>query len=198
MEVVCHEKIILKTTTISTVTKAPTTATAAVPSTTVTETSTITTSSVVVPDDVSTTLSYRTTSTITETCTAPAVTDTVTATTTVTAAISTTSEYAACATNNIAGAPLSSDLGSLAGEYIYSLSWGTVSGYSSLVSVSTSAEACCISCQETRLVLFLLLRAFHQPEILLHDHDSHLLLVFYLWLCLCGLLRIDLFYPGVQ
>lgn len=135
-------------------TKAPTTATAAVPSTTVTETSTITTSSVVVPDDVSTTLSYRTTSTITETCTAPAVTDTVTATTTVTAAISTTSDYAACATNNIAGAPLSSDLGSLTGEYIYSFSWGTVSGYSSLVSVSTSAEACCISCQENSACAF--------------------------------------------
>lgn len=148
-EVVCHEKIILKTTTISTVTEAPATATAAAPSTTVTETSTITTSSVVVPDDVSTTLSYSTTSTITETSTAPAVTDTVTSTTTVTAAISTTSAYAACATNNIAGAPLSSDYGSLAGEYIYSLSWGTVPGFKLSVAVSTSAEACCITCQET-------------------------------------------------
>jgi hypothetical protein len=147
-EVVCHEKIILKTTTISTVTESPATSTAAVPSTTVTATSTITTSSVVVPDDVSTTLSYSTTSTITETSTAPAVTDTVTSTVTATVAVSTTSAYAACATNNIAGAPLSSDFGGLAGDYIYSLSWGTVSGYGSSVAVSTSAEACCISCQE--------------------------------------------------
>ncbi|KAJ5769090.1 hypothetical protein N7520_003649 [Penicillium odoratum] len=148
-EVVCLEKIILKTTTISTVTEAPTTATAAAPSTTVTETNTITTSSVVVPDDVSTTLSYSTTSTITETSTAPAVTDTVTATTTITAAISTTSTYAACATNNIAGVPLSSDFGGLAGDYIGTLAWNNVPGYTvSVNAVSSSVEDCCISCQE--------------------------------------------------
>lgn len=153
-EVVCHEKVILKTTTISTVTEAPAITTAAAASTTVTETSTITTSSVVVPDDVSTTLSYDTTSTITETSTADAVTDTVTSTTTVTAAISTTSAYAACATNNIAGAPLSSDYGALAGEYLYSFNWGSIAGYTSSVAVSTSAEACCVSCQENSACAF--------------------------------------------
>ncbi|KAJ5939710.1 hypothetical protein N7466_002844 [Penicillium verhagenii] len=147
-EVICHEKIIIRTTTTSTVTESPATATAAVPSTTVVETSTITTSSVVVPEDVSTTLSYSATSTITEISTAPAVTDTVTSIVTVTTAVTTTSAYAACATNNIAGSPLSSDFGGLAGEYVYSLSWGTVSGYGSSVHSVDTAEDCCISCQE--------------------------------------------------
>ncbi|KAJ5915873.1 hypothetical protein N7454_010780 [Penicillium verhagenii] len=148
-EVICHEKIIIKTTTISTVTEAPASATAATPSTTVTETNTITTSSVVVPDDVSTTLSYSTTSTITETSTAPAVTDTVTSTATVVAAITTTSAYAACATNNVAGSPLSSEFGLMEGDYITYLSWGTVPGYGTSVLTSVaSGEACCISCME--------------------------------------------------
>ncbi|KAJ5628455.1 hypothetical protein N7490_010683 [Penicillium lividum] len=159
-EVICREKVILKTTTTSIVTETPLTTTAVAPSTTVTATSTITSSSVVVPSDVSTTLSYSTTSTITETSTAPAVTDTVTATTTVTAAVITTSSFGACATNNIAGAPLSSDFGDLEGEYIWNFSWTSVAGYSISAFRSDSAYDCCESCQESSNCAFSYFRQF--------------------------------------
>ncbi|KAJ5948567.1 hypothetical protein N7454_001874 [Penicillium verhagenii] len=147
-EVICHEKIILKTTTTSTVTANPITTTAITPSTTVTATISITSSSVVVPSDVSTTLSFSTTSTITETSTASAVTDTVTSTLTVISAIETASTYAACAANNIAGLPLSSDYGSLADEYIYLVSFSGISGQILTVGNSASAYDCCVGCQE--------------------------------------------------
>ncbi|KAJ5947160.1 hypothetical protein N7466_000175 [Penicillium verhagenii] len=147
-EVICHEKIILKTTTTSTVTATPITTTAVAPSTTVTATISITSSSVVVPSDVSTTLSFSTTSTITETSTASAVTDTVTSTLTVISAIETASTYAACAANNVAGVPLSSEFGSLAGEYFYLINFSGISGESLTVGSSASAYDCCVSCQE--------------------------------------------------
>lgn len=147
-EVVCHEKIILKTTAVSTVTGSPVTWTAATSTTTVTVTNTITTSSVVVPTDVSSTLSYSTTSTITETSSAPAETSTITATTTVTAVAATVTTYGACAANNIAGLPLSSDFGSFAGQYIETTLFTNVPGEFTTVGDSTSAYHCCVSCQE--------------------------------------------------
>ncbi|KAJ5930350.1 hypothetical protein N7466_005843 [Penicillium verhagenii] len=146
-EVICEEKVILKTTTTSTVTTAPATTTAVTPSTTVIVTNTITSTSVLVLADISTTLSYSTTSTITVTTLAPVVTDTVTATTVVTA-VTTTSQYAACATNNIAGFPLSSDFGSFAGLYIYDINFASISGFTLIVGNSDSAYDCCVSCQE--------------------------------------------------
>ncbi|KAJ6127042.1 hypothetical protein N7523_002654 [Penicillium sp. IBT 18751x] len=148
-EVVCHEKIILKTTTVSTVTGSPLTMTAAASTSTVMITNTITTSSVVVPSDVSTTLSYSTTSTITETSTAPAETSIVTETTTVTGATTTTSAYAACATDNIAGSPLSSEFGSFAGKYVYSLEFTHIPGESITVGNTASVYDCCASCLES-------------------------------------------------
>ncbi|KAJ5752261.1 hypothetical protein N7520_009178 [Penicillium odoratum] len=152
-EVVCREKVILKTTTTSIVTETPLTTTAVAPSTTVTATSTIISSSVVIPSDVSTTLSYSITSTITETSTAPAVTDTVTATTTVTA-VTTTSSFAACATNNIAGAPLSSDFGDLEGEYIYSLDMGAITDYTLSTARIDTPYDCCVNCQESSTCVY--------------------------------------------
>ncbi|KAJ5306913.1 hypothetical protein PENANT_c003G07906 [Penicillium antarcticum] len=147
-KVVCHEKRVIKTTTVSTVTAAPATITAATPFTTVTVTNTITSNSVVLPSDVSTTLSYSTTSTITETSTAVAETDTVTSTSTILAGVTTTAAYAACATNNIAGSPLSSDFGSYAGYYISSLTFSHVPGESLSVGNTDSPYDCCVSCIE--------------------------------------------------
>ncbi|KAJ5888636.1 hypothetical protein N7495_008677 [Penicillium taxi] len=148
-EVICHEKYIIKTTTVSTVTETPITATAAAPSTTVTVTSTITSNTVVVPSDVSTTLSFSTTSYITVVTDAPAVTDTVTSTATEIVAISTTSSYAACATNNIASSPLSSDYGSFAGQYINAVAFTKVPGMRISVGDTSSQTACCESCQQS-------------------------------------------------
>ncbi|OGE50943.1 hypothetical protein PENARI_c015G10218 [Penicillium arizonense] len=148
-EVVCHEKRIIKTTTVSTVTGSPATVTAATPSTTITVTITITSSLVVLPSDVSTTLSYSTTSTITETSYGAAETDTITSTSTVLARVTTTAFYAACATNNIASNPLSSNFGSFAGQYIYSLTFTHVPGETLTVGNTDSAYDCCVSCIET-------------------------------------------------
>ncbi|KGO69385.1 hypothetical protein PITC_065210 [Penicillium italicum] len=144
--VVCHEKNIIKTTTTSTVTGSPITVTVATPITTVTTTNTITSSSVVLPSEVSTTLSFSTTSTITETTVAPGETSTVTSTTTVLAGTTTTSFYAACATNNIAQGPLSSDYGSAAGKYVYSLEFTHILGQKLTVGNTNSAYDCCVSC----------------------------------------------------
>ncbi|KAJ5514070.1 hypothetical protein N7463_003622 [Penicillium fimorum] len=144
--VVCHEKKIIKTTTVSTVTGSPITYTAATPTTTVTITTIITSSSVVVPSDVSTTLSFSATSTITETTFAPGETSTSTSTSTVLAGTTTTSFYAACATNNIAGSPLSSDYGPFAGKYIYALLVSNVAGQNIGVGYTDSAYDCCVSC----------------------------------------------------
>ncbi|KAJ5861401.1 uncharacterized protein N7529_008711 [Penicillium soppii] len=146
-KVVCHERNIIKATTISTITENPITTTAPASTTTVTVTNTITSNSIVLPSDVSTTLSYSTTSTITETSVAAIETTTVTSTATVLGAVTTTSAYAACATNNIAGAPLSSDFGSLAGKYVYSLTFSNIPGYSLSVGNTASAYDCCASCQ---------------------------------------------------
>ncbi|KAJ5118469.1 hypothetical protein N7448_010176 [Penicillium atrosanguineum] len=147
-EVICHEKIILKTTTVSTVTGSPVTLTATASTTTVTITTTITTSSVIVPTDVSTTLSYSTTSTITETSSALAETSTVTATSTVTGALAIATTLGACAANNIAGLPLSSDFGSFAGQYIFEIEFTRIAGQRLTVGDTTSAYDCCVSCQE--------------------------------------------------
>lgn len=147
-EVVCHEKRVMKTTTISTVTEAPATITAVVPLVTVTVTNTITSQSVVLPSDVSTTLSFSTTSTITETTTAAAETDTVTSTSTILAGVTTTAAYAACATNNIAGSPLSSEYGPYAGYYISALTFSNVPGESLSVGNTNSPYDCCVSCIE--------------------------------------------------
>ncbi|OJJ42253.1 hypothetical protein ASPZODRAFT_1502396 [Penicilliopsis zonata CBS 506.65] len=143
----------IKTTTTETVTAAASTVTAASETSTVSTTSTITSSTTMVAEEVSTTLSYSTTSTITETSTAPAVTSTVTATTTVTAAVSTTSVYGACATDNLAGAPLSSLFGSLAGEYIQNI-YATTFAETLSSSSSASAYDCCVSCQENSACMY--------------------------------------------
>ncbi|KAJ5467729.1 hypothetical protein N7475_005481 [Penicillium sp. IBT 31633x] len=148
-EVVCHEKKIIKTTTVSTVSGSPITITAATPISTTTETTTITSSSVVLPSDVSTTLSFSTTSTLTETTYAPGETSTVTSTTTVLAGTATTSFYAACATNNIAGSPLSSDFGMAEGKYIYILEFSNIPGNQLTVGNTNSAYDCCVSCMES-------------------------------------------------
>ncbi|QQK41063.1 TonB box, conserved site [Penicillium digitatum] len=147
--VVCYEKNIIKTTTLSTVTGSLVTVTVATPTTTVTITNTITSSSVILPSDVSTTLSFSTTSTITETTLAAGETSTVTSTHTVLAGTTTTSFYAACATNNIAGNPLSSDFGSAAGKFIYSLEFTHVPGQKLTVGNTNSAYDCCASCLES-------------------------------------------------
>ncbi|KAJ5163637.1 uncharacterized protein N7500_005467 [Penicillium coprophilum] len=144
--VVCHEKNIIKTTTVSTVTGSPITSTAATPTTTVTVTTTITTSSVIVPSDVSTTLSFSTTSTITETTFAAGETITATTTNTVLAGTTTTSFYAACATNNVAGSPLSSDFGPYAGKQIYALEMSHIPGQNMAVGNTNSGYDCCASC----------------------------------------------------
>ncbi|CAG7920052.1 unnamed protein product [Penicillium olsonii] len=146
-EVVCHEKNVIKTTTTSTVTGSPVTDTAATPTTTVTVTNTVTSSSVVLPSDVSTTLSYSTASTITETLSLSPSTSTVTSTSTAIGAMATAVFYDACASNNIAGSPLSADFGSLQGKYIYSLMFSHVPGQLFKVGNSASAYDCCVSCQ---------------------------------------------------
>ncbi|CAI7580325.1 unnamed protein product [Penicillium glandicola] len=147
--VVCHEKNIIKTTTISTVTGSPITVSVATPTTTATITVTITSSSVVLPSDVSTTLSFSTTSTITETTLAAGETSTVTSTSTVLAGTTTTSFYAACATNNLAGSPLSSDFGSAAGKSIYVLEFTNFPGQKLTVGNTNSPYDCCASCIES-------------------------------------------------
>ncbi|OQE11067.1 hypothetical protein PENVUL_c003G10299 [Penicillium vulpinum] len=152
--VVCHEKIIIKTTTVSTVTGEPTTSTAATPTTTVTVTNTITSSSVILPSDVSTTLSFSTTSTITETTFAVGETSTVTSTSTVLAGTTTTSFYAACATNNLAGSPLSSDFGAAAGTYINAVELTHVAGQKMTVGNTQSAYECCASCMASPTCVF--------------------------------------------
>ncbi|RAL10171.1 uncharacterized protein BO97DRAFT_350029 [Aspergillus homomorphus CBS 101889] len=144
----CHQKIVLKTTSVETVTAVPITTTLKGSTTTTTVTSTITTSSVVVPSAVSITLSYSTTSTITESSTVAAVTTTVTTANTVSVATSTTM-LNACATNNVAGLPLSSDYGNFAGQYMYLVSFTNIPGESLTVGNAASAYDCCVSCQES-------------------------------------------------
>ena len=148
-EVECHQKIIVKTTTVSTVTEPPATATAVTPISTVTVTSTITSTSILVPSDVSTTLSYSTTSTITETTFAVAETTTVFSTTTAVAAVATATFYEACGSSNIAGDPLSSEFGSFAGQYMYLIAFTKVPGESLTVGDTSSAYDCCVSCMES-------------------------------------------------
>lgn len=150
----CVATVVFKTTTTSTVTESPATTTVAEPTSTTTATSTVTSSSTVLPSDASTTLSYSTLLTVTETSTAPAVTSTVTSSTTVVSGVTTTSFYAACATNNIASAPLSSDFGSLAGQYVYEISFTDVPG-EGLSTVSKSSQYdCCVACQQNSKCAF--------------------------------------------
>ncbi|KAJ6131209.1 hypothetical protein N7523_001669 [Penicillium sp. IBT 18751x] len=148
-KVECFEKVVLKTTSISTVTESPSTTTAATPSTAVTETSTITSNSVIVPSDVSTTLSYSTTATITETTLVAGETTTVTSTTTAVVSTATASYYGACAANNIATSPLSSDFGSFAGEYVNVVQFTHIPGQGLSVGNTDSAYDCCVSCIQT-------------------------------------------------
>ncbi|OJJ42963.1 hypothetical protein ASPZODRAFT_136833 [Penicilliopsis zonata CBS 506.65] len=148
----CVAKVTLHTTSTSTVTATPATATAATPTTTTTDTATITSTSTVVPD-VSTTLSYSTTSTLTETSTADPETSTLTVTATSTT-VSTTSYYAACATNNIAGLPFSSDFGALAGEYINTIDYQGITGEEFKVASGATAYDCCAACQENSICIF--------------------------------------------
>jgi Predicted solute binding protein len=147
-EVICHEKIVIKTTTVSTVAGSPVTTTAAMSTKSATVTNTITTSSVILLSDVSSTLSYSTISTITETSSAPAETSTITATTTVTGAIATATTYRACAANNMATDPLSSDYGSFTGEYLWSIGLSTIPGFKTVVGDTASAYDCCVSFQK--------------------------------------------------
>lgn len=148
-EVVCHEKNVITMTTTSTVTGSPVTITAATPVTTVTVTDTITSRSVVIPSDVSTTLSYSTTKTITETVEVLASTTTLTSTTTVVGAVATATSYAACAASNIAGNPLSADFGSVAGKYMYYVTFSQIAGERLSVGNTASVYDCCVSCQES-------------------------------------------------
>ncbi|CAG8392414.1 unnamed protein product [Penicillium salamii] len=148
-EVVCHEKNVIKMTTVSTVTGSPVTNTAATPTTTVTVTNTVTSNSVVLPSDVSTTLSYSTTSTITETLHLLASTSTVTSTSTAVGAMATAIFHDACAANNIAGGTLSADYGSLQGKYINQLTFNHIPGQTIKVGNTASAYDCCVSCQES-------------------------------------------------
>lgn len=150
----CVATVVVRTTTTSTLTESPATLTAAEPTSTTTTTSTVTSSSTVLPSDASTTLSYSTLSTVTETSTASAVTSTVTSSTTVISGVTTTSFYAACATNNIASAPLSSDFGSLAGQYIYAIEFTHIPGESLSTVSTTSQYDCCVACQQNSQCAF--------------------------------------------
>ncbi|OJJ42515.1 hypothetical protein ASPZODRAFT_137154 [Penicilliopsis zonata CBS 506.65] len=147
----CVAKVTVHTTTTSTITATPATSTAATPTATATDTATITSTSTVVPGDVSTTLSYGTTSTLTETSTAATPITTLIVTSTITTGVTTTSFYAACATNNIAGAPLSSDFGSLAGLYIYQVQYSGIEDASIKVTSGSTAYDCCVTCIENSL-----------------------------------------------
>ncbi|KAJ5223492.1 hypothetical protein N7468_008034 [Penicillium chermesinum] len=142
----CHEKLIIKPTTTSVITATPFTATATTSTTTVTVTSTVTTSSIVLPSDVSTTLSFSTTSTITETTSVPGETSAATITATVLGTVSATSVYAACATPNIASAPLGAEFGSNAGQRISQMVLSNIPGQQLRVGNSASAYDCCASC----------------------------------------------------
>ncbi|EEA21880.1 hypothetical protein TMatcc_008696 [Talaromyces marneffei ATCC 18224] len=150
----CVATAVVKTTTTSTVIGSPATATAAEPTRTTTVTSTVTSSSTVLPADASTTLSYSTLSTVTETSTARAVTSTVTSSTTVTTGVTTTSLYAACATNNIASSPLSSDFGSQAGQYIDVVTFSNIPGQDFVVASVSSPYDCCVACQQNPACAF--------------------------------------------
>jgi hypothetical protein len=76
------------------------------------------------------------------------VTSTVTSSTTVTSGVTTTAYYAACATNNIANTPLSSDYGSLAGQYIYEVELNNIPGEAISAASASSAYDCCVACQQ--------------------------------------------------
>ncbi|CAL5872143.1 uncharacterized protein PFLUO_LOCUS6401 [Penicillium psychrofluorescens] len=110
-------------------------------------TSVITATSTIIPSEIPTTLIYTTTSTISSTTTLLPSTVTLKPTNTVTAS-STTSLYAACATPNIAGTPLSSDFGSLAGGHISQIWWtpAQMPGGTWLKIDASSAYDCCVSC----------------------------------------------------
>lgn len=150
----CVATVVVRTTTTSTLTESPATLTAAEPTSTTITTSTVTSSSTVLPSDASTTLSYSTLLTVTETSTAPAVTSTVTSSTTVISGVTTTSFYAACATNNIASSPLSSDFGSLAGKTIFAIELTNIPGSTVSTVSKTSQYDCCVACQQNAQCAF--------------------------------------------
>ncbi|KAJ5212400.1 uncharacterized protein N7498_004046 [Penicillium cinerascens] len=138
----CTHEIVIEVIIIDLVVGKPITKTLRPQMTTEHTTSTITSTSTIVPADVSTTVTESVTSTISSTVTAPAVTTTTTSTYTVTVSTSTTF-YDACATNNVAPSPLTSDYGSFEGQYIESVS----SAQGSIRSGNgNSAYDCCVSC----------------------------------------------------
>jgi hypothetical protein len=119
--VTCIKEVIVEIIIIETFIGAPITKTVRAPRVTTHITSAVTTTSTIIPVDVSTTVSETVTCTITSATTLRPTTQTVTTTATVIES-NTTSACAACATDNLAGSPLSSDFGDLAGLYITDLS----------------------------------------------------------------------------
>ncbi|KAJ5814487.1 hypothetical protein N7474_006264 [Penicillium riverlandense] len=143
--VTCIKEIIVEIIIIEIFTATPITKTVCVPRVTTHITSAVTTTSTIVPADVSTTVSETVTCTITSATTLPLTTQTVTTTFTVTES-STTSVLGACATNNIAGSPLSSDFGELAGQYVVNAGWGTFPGYTYTTRSGSTPYDCCVAC----------------------------------------------------
>lgn len=140
----CVHEIIIEVIIIDIVVGKPITKTLRPQMSTAHTTSIITSTSTIVPAEVSTTVTESVTSMISSTVTAPAVTSTTTSTNTVTVSTSTTF-YDACATNNVAPSPLTSDYGSFEGQYIDSV----LLGRGSLVSGNdNSAYDCCVSCMQ--------------------------------------------------
>ncbi|KAJ5808016.1 hypothetical protein N7474_009285 [Penicillium riverlandense] len=123
----------------------PITKTVCAPRVTTHTTSTVTTTSTFVPADVWTTVSATVTSTITSATTLPPTTRTFTTTNAVTES-STTSFFAACATNNIAGALLSSDFGDVAGQYISNYNLAGLPGADAYWTDAITPYDCCTAC----------------------------------------------------
>ncbi|KAJ5805179.1 hypothetical protein N7474_011066 [Penicillium riverlandense] len=119
----------------------------------VTKTDTISVTKTIVPPDVSATVTDTITSTVCVGTTLPVETDTVTRTDTATASVVSTA-YDACATNNIAISPFSSDYGRLAGlspQYLPLPDGVTLTQAPS--NINTPYD-CCVSCvQDTSCVL---------------------------------------------
>ncbi|KAJ5619403.1 hypothetical protein N7510_003387 [Penicillium lagena] len=143
----CIEETVIETTIIEIVVGKPITKTVPASRITTRTTSVITATSTIIPSAISSTFIYTTTSTLSPTTTLQPSTITLTPTNTVTAS-STASFYAACATPNIAGSPLSSDFGSAAGEYITQVLWtpAQIPGSTLLTGDASSAYDCCVSC----------------------------------------------------
>ncbi|CAL5874003.1 uncharacterized protein PFLUO_LOCUS8288 [Penicillium psychrofluorescens] len=141
--VTCIKEVIVEIIIIEIFIGAPITKTVCAPRVTTHKTSAVTTTSTIIPADVLTTDCEIVTCTITSATTLPPTTQTVTTPVIVTES-STTSAFAACATNNIAGAPLSPDFGDLTSLYIDGLSW--LPGTTLTNNGATTPYDCCASC----------------------------------------------------